>query len=128
MTELPKEKQALAVSLSVSGKYQDVASELDVNILNSDNGMTDLLSKLDASFEKEATDNLFGTYLEIDRFKRTSGDIQEFIHELERRYIRMKMWKLILPDDILGCKLIECSGLEQREKQMVLSTKKQTKV
>ena len=50
VTELAKKKQAMAVALSLSGKYREVATSISIDDLDSDNGMTELLKVMDENF------------------------------------------------------------------------------
>lgn len=50
VTELKKEKQALAVSLSLTGNARETAMELPANELEKENGMELLIALLDKSF------------------------------------------------------------------------------
>ena len=51
--DLSKSIRALALALSFPGKYREVATEVSNAELNSDDGMTILLAKLDQSFQKD---------------------------------------------------------------------------
>ena len=56
VTDLDKKKQALAVSLSLTGRVRDSALEIAAGDLNKDDRMTTLLKKLDSVFLKEEKD------------------------------------------------------------------------
>ena len=47
VTDLPKAKQALALTLGLQEKYREVALEISAEDLNKDEGMTILLAKLE---------------------------------------------------------------------------------
>ena len=53
VTELDEKKQALAVTLSLKGRAKASALEIAAGDLNSDPGMTALMTKLDLVFLKE---------------------------------------------------------------------------
>ena len=113
--------------LSLKGKYREIATEIDVEILNQDNGMTELFKVLDANFKNETVDSSFSAYLEFEHFGRAHLSVHDYILEFERRYNKIKRLNMTLPDEILGCKLLDCSGLDQKEKQMVLTSVKSLK-
>ena len=127
VTELTLKNQALAVTLSLKGKYREIATEIDVEILNQDNGMTELFKVLDANFKKETVDSSFSAYLDFEHFGRAHLSVPDYILEFERRYNKIKRLNMTLPDEILGCKLLDFSGLDQKEKQMVLTSVKSLK-
>ena len=62
VTELPKEKQALAVTLSLSGSIKKSALELDADVLGTNEGMDTLLEHLDKVFKKEEKDCAYEAY------------------------------------------------------------------
>lgn len=53
VTDLDKKKQALAVTLSLTGRARDSALEISAEDLNADTGMQTLIAKLDSVFLKE---------------------------------------------------------------------------
>ena len=127
VTELPKKKQALAVTLSLSDKYREVATEIDIEVLNSDNGIDELFKVLDNSFRQETVDSSFAMYMEFESFQRGSLSVLDFILEFERRYKKLTRLKMALPEEILGCKLLAGSGLDAKEKQKILTSVKTLK-
>ena len=62
MTDIAKAKQALAVTLSLTGQYKEVAISVSVDQLNSDEGMDALLAVMDANFQKESRGSAYEAY------------------------------------------------------------------
>ncbi|XP_062409954.1 uncharacterized protein LOC134100639 [Sardina pilchardus] len=90
VTELDKNKQALAVALSLSGRARNAALEIAAADLNKDNGLTTLLHKLDTVFLKEEKDRQYDAYTEFDNIKReTNVSMLDYIIEFERIYNKM---------------------------------------
>ncbi len=56
ITELAKEKQALALTLSLNGRKREVAREVPLAELNSNDGVTKLKDKLKSSFATNEVD------------------------------------------------------------------------
>ena len=50
LTNLPAKKMALAIHLSLKGRARAASSELTVDELSADNGVTTLIAKLDGIF------------------------------------------------------------------------------
>ena len=86
-----------------------------------------MLDELDKYFLKKSFDSSYSIYLQFKHYKRDNTNVSEYIQEFERRYNRLKKLELKLPDEILGCKLLENSCLEKHEKQMVLTSVKTLK-
>ena len=123
VTDLKKDKQAAAVALSLKGALRDIAISMNLNELNTDDGMSILLAELDKHFKKEACDLAFDAYKKFEGFQRMPDQsMLDYIIEFEKRYNEMKTYDMELPVNVRGCKLLESAGLDQREKQIVLSS------
>jgi len=59
VTELPKKKQALAVTLTLTGKARETATQVNAEDLHKDDGMDTLIEALDSAFLKEAKDRAY---------------------------------------------------------------------
>ena len=122
VTDLEEKKQALAVALSLTGRARDSALEIAAADLNVDGGMLILLTKLDSVFLKEEKDRQYEAYTEFDRIKRENGvSMVDYIIEFERRYNRLRKFKMELPDAVLAFKLLDTAGLKVKDKQLALT-------
>ncbi len=122
VTALDKKKQALAVALSLTGRARDSALEISAVDLNTDDGMTTLLTKLDSVFLKDQKDRQYEAYTDFDRVTRENGaSMQDYIVEFERRYNRMRKFQMELPDAVLAFKLLDTAGLNVKDKQLALT-------
>lgn len=74
VTELDEKKQALAVALGLEGQVGESAMAIPAEQLDSDNGMTTLLAKLDSVFLKEEKDRAYEAYSHFDSV--TEGTIK----------------------------------------------------
>lgn len=122
VTDLDKKKQALAVTLTLTGRAREAALEVAATELNKDEGMKTLTDTLDKVFEKEKIDSTYEAYTQFDKFSRKDGtSISDYVMEYERLYNRCKKYKLELPDAVLAFKLLDGSGLDLRSRQMALT-------
>lgn len=122
VTDLDKKKQALAITLSLSGRARESALEIAAHDLNTDTGMDVLLSKLDSVFLKEEKDRQYEAYTEFDRINRQSGtSMVDYIIEFEQRYNKIRKFKMELPDAVLAFKLLDTAGLNTKHKQLALT-------
>ena len=122
MTDLAKKKQALAVTLTLSGKARETAIQVPAASLNTDEGMDILISELDKCFLQEVKDSAYQAYKNFDTFVRS--DIQScnnYIIEFEHKYNRAKKFRMELPDAVLAFKLLESANLSEKEKQLALT-------
>lgn len=122
VTDLDKKKQALAVTLSLSGRARESALEIAAEHLNVDTGMSVLLDKLDSVFLKEEKDRQYEAYTEFDRIdRRGDTSMMDYIIEFERRYNKLRKFKMELPDAVLAFKLLDTAGLNVKDKQLALT-------
>ena len=84
VTDLAKNKQALAVTLSLKGQSKAIALELDRDILHSDGGIKYLLDALDPVFRKDETDISYSVYRDFESYEKTnSQSMNDYIVEFE---------------------------------------------
>ena len=123
LTDVPKEKQALAVTLSsLSGQAKAKSLEIPVDTLNKENGLNTLIEAIDKLYLRDKVDLSYTAFREFDTFAKTEEmSMDEFIIEYERRYGQCKRYEMVLPDAVLSFKLLDSSGLSQKEKQLVLT-------
>ncbi|KAG7489765.1 bifunctional UDP-N-acetylglucosamine transferase and deubiquitinase ALG13 isoform X2 [Solea senegalensis] len=122
VTDLDIKKQALAVTLSLTGRAKASALEIAAGDLNSDTGMTALLTKLDSVYLKEEKDRQYEAYTEFDRITRGSGvSMVDHIIEFEHLYNKIRKLKMDLPDAMLAFKLLDTAGLDVKDKQLALT-------
>ena len=122
ITDLPAKKQAVAIILSLSGQYREVATSINSELLKAKNGVENLVTELDKHFKRESIDKSYKGYREFEHYVRNNDvSTSQYVHEFERRYNKLKKQGMAYPDNILDCKLSEMSNIEPRDKQMVLS-------
>ena len=122
VTDLDKKKQALAVTLSLSGKPREVALEIPSASLNSEDGMTVLINALDNVFLSDEQDNSYAAYTCFEQFKKAQNmSMNDYIIEFERLYNKTKKFHMELPDPVLAFKLLDSCNLTNQEKQLALT-------
>lgn len=123
VTELEKKKQALAVTLSLTGRARGAALEISEDDLNKDDGMKTILDKLDSVFLKAKTDRQYDAYTEFDRITQEHGiPMADYIIEFESKYNKLHNFGMTLPDAVLTFKLLDTAGLDAKGKQLALTT------
>ena len=121
VTDLSKEKQALAVTLTLTGTAKQTALNISANDLNKDDGMDKLIEALDGVFLREKKDLAYDAYSAFDKYRRSSEPMTDFIVEFEQRYNLAKKHEMTLPDAVLAFKLLDGAGLEPQERQLALT-------
>ena len=91
VTDLSKEKQALAIVLSLSGKAREKARELNIAVINVATGVDLLIQKLDEIFKKEEVDGAYEAYNKFEHFKRDQEkSMINYIIEFDELYAKVK--------------------------------------
>ena len=86
-TDLPKNKRPLAIALSLTGKARSQAMFMDINVLNEDNGVTQILAELDKVFQKDTIDLAYDAYTNFDKYVKSDDvSMTDYVTEFEQRY------------------------------------------
>lgn len=122
VTDLPEEKQALAVTLSFSGSAKKTALELKAEDLAKKEGLDTLLKHLDGVFKRDDKDCAYEAYQNFENFRRSaSTSMADYIIQFEQHYNRLSGYKMVLPDGILAFKLLDNAGLSAQERKLALT-------
>lgn len=127
LTDLDVKKRGIAIALSLPEEGQNsirdkVFSELTVDVLNADNGVEKLIEFMDKIFKKDELSEAYEAYTEFDRFRRSKAtSMEDYVTEFEKLYNKTKKFKMDLPQPVLAFKLLECSELDMKDRQLVLT-------
>ena len=85
LTDIPKEKQALAIHLVLTGKARQASSEVEISELEKPDGVQSLIGKLDQLFLMEESRRQFRAFQELYNLRQMAdSDVGEFVNEFER--------------------------------------------
>ena len=122
-TTVKKEKQAIGVHLSLTGRARKATSEIPAADMKSAEGMKHLTDKLDRVFLQDSNWKCFHTYLAFENFRRSNDcSIDEYLSEFDLRHYKLKECGVNLPDAIVACRLLKSCGLTDLNFQLALST------
>ena len=123
ITDLDKNKQAIVIHLSLSGRARSASSELTKEQLNAEDGVGKLLERLDRVFLQDANWRCFNAYLAFENCRRDSDTaIDEFLSEFDKRNFKLKECGVVLPETVLACRLLKSANLSDVHFQLALST------
>ena len=120
VTDLDEKKRGVAVALYLSGRRREVAMEVPSTDLNED-GLESLLNKLETVFRIDTVDAALISYDSFESVKRLGQTIAEYIQNFEMAHKKLKKHQMVIPDNILACKLLRNVELEEKERQMALA-------
>ena len=104
VTDLDKEKQGIAVALSLpendSSQIRDkVFCELKIEDLNANDGVDILIRFMDNVFKKDELTDMYEQYTNFDRYKRKNEDTMEsYVIEFEKLYHKTRKFNMELPE------------------------------
>lgn len=122
VTELDKEKMALAVTLTLTGKAREAALGITAADLNKAAGMKTLTDKLDGIFEKEKKDHTYEVYRTFESLTRDENvSMSDYCVEFDQKYQKCKDKQMVLPDAVLAFKLLDKANLTTQGRQLALT-------
>ena len=128
ITDLPKEKQAIAVALSLpqtpdtTGIRERVFEELEVSDLKKEVGMKTLTDYLDKNLGKDDLVDPLEKFEDFEDYTRRSGQsINDYVAEFDQEYNKLGKLKMELPSAILAFKLLRRGNITQEERLLVLT-------
>ena len=125
ITDLSKNKQALAVHLTLKGQAKEIANQLATDEKKMDDGLNRLLGKLDEAFLKEPERRKFMAYQDFEECVRKDGiSICDFMREFDTKYFKMKAKGMVLPDEVLAFRLVKNSRLTEVQRDQVMASTK----
>ena len=122
-TSLEKEKQALAIFLSLEGKARETELEVEVDDLNKDDGVEKVLAQLDNLFLKDKLQLAYTSYDNFEKFRRPSDmSMADYVAEFERLYNKSKVYEMVLPEGILAYKFLNNANLSDTHDKLIRAT------
>lgn len=126
LTDLPEEKRALAIHLSLSGRARTASSEIPVEDLKKNSGVQTLLKKLDTLFLPDKGRRQFAAFHSLYNLRRGSGvSISEFVSEFEHTYFKFSQEDMKLPDAVMAFMLLASCNLSESDMHLVMSAVKE---
>ncbi|KAK4322794.1 hypothetical protein Pmani_006461 [Petrolisthes manimaculis] len=125
VTNVEKKKQATTVALSFpeGSEVRDrVFNEIEITVLNADDGMKALLQQIDTWYKKDKLASAYDSWSDFDSFRKTDDlTMESYITQFEKRHKKLSKHNIVLPEIILAFKLLDCAGLSHRDKQLALT-------
>ena len=122
-TDLHKTKQGPALVMSLSGKALEAILELEDSVISSENGVKQILNKLDTIYKKDELHEKFVDLENFESYKRTPEmSIHDFLIEFDQRYNKLRRHQTTMTDDLLGFKLLKAANLNSQHEQLIKAT------
>ena len=123
LTPLEKTKQGPALILSLEGKAQEVALQLDANEISAENGAQNVINKLNSLYKKDALIEKFNDVESYETYKRPNEcSIKDFVIEFEKHLYKIKSHGIQPSDDLSAYRLLKAANLSSTHEQMIKAT------
>ena len=91
LTNIAKEKQAIAIHLSLSGRARKSTSELSITDFKSDPNLTNLFENLDRVFLQDENWKCFNAYLAFENLNKSEDKtIDKYLSEFHLKHHKLK--------------------------------------
>ena len=118
--KLEKEEQGPALALSLSGHARQAAMDIDTNLMKSADGLQAVINKLDGLYLKDVNQRIYVALKTFERFRRTDEvSMDDYLNQFDLRYNKLKAHGIILPDIVLGYRMLESANLSQSRNELV---------
>ena len=127
VTELRKEKQGVAIALSLPENDKNqirekVFEQISIEDLKKEDGLDTLIAFLDAHLKKDDLADGLEKFEEFEDFQRLNRmNVTEYIASFDSRYRKIEKLKMTLPSEILAFKLLRKANISKEEKLLVLT-------
>ena len=116
-------KQAPAICLSLAGRAREAALQLSVETLNSDEGVTELMKALDSLYLKDKDQLIYEAYDNFEKFIwPLHMNMSDYLNEFEHLNIKLKEYKIDLPEPVLAYRLLKSAKISQEKEQLARAT------
>ena len=121
VTELSKEKHAVAVALSLPEDdkrkvKEKVFGELELDVLYSENGMSVLFEFLDRYLLEDELMNSWNKFEDFEKIERKHGQIiREYVADFDLKFRKLEKIHIKLPSEILAFKLLRNANLSKQK-------------
>ena len=120
---MEKDKQGAAVLLTLEGAAEEAALELDVSVINSNDGLKSIIQQLDKRYIKDRTLEKFQALEAFDSYQRKpERSINEHIHDLEKLYFKLKSHGTTISEDLLAYKLLKSVSVSPADEKLAKGT------
>ena len=118
--KLEKQEQGPALALSLTGHARQAAMEIDTAVMNSDQGLLSVINKLNGLYLKDVNQRIYVALKNFECYKRSADtSMDNFLNQFDLRYNKLRAHGIVLPDVVLGYRMIESANLTQSRNELV---------
>ena len=122
LTGLKSEKQGPAVYMTLRDKPKEAVLELEVNKIGGVNDVKIITDRLDKIFLKDEIQSTYLAYEKLEKIKKAVTMSITDIVEFARLDYKIKVHKMVLPDDELAYRVLKSANLSAEQQQVARAT------
>ena len=116
LTNVPAEKQGLAIASSLTGKALEAVLQLSDTQINGAGGFKNVMDKLDAVYKKNSLTQKIEDIEKFESLRRDGNStVKEYISMFEKCVSQLKTHEIVYPKDVEGYKLLKGSNIPPNE-------------
>ena len=123
VSTLDAKSKASQVFLNLTGEAEEAVLELEETDIHSDNGLTNILNRLDRLYKKDETLQKFEWFEKFESYSRSEDmSILQHISKFEQIYNKVKKYGSTMSDDLLAFKLLKTAKLSPANEKLAKAT------
>ena len=125
-TDITPKKQGSAIFLTLEGKAREAVLELEVKDINCDDGVKNVLAKLDTLYVRDKVQTAYEAYDRFEKFQRNSEmSMSDFMIEFERLLSKTKSFGTTMSSDLLAYRLLKAANIPEQQQHFARATVKE---
>lgn len=122
ISKIPKNEQAACIRLSLKGRAKVASSEIGLDVLMADDGVTKLLEKLDGLFLVDKGRRQFMAFEKLHNLRRKEGgDVRQFISDFDHCCFEYEKLDMALAPTVKAFLLLSSCNFEKSDQKLVMS-------
>ena len=122
-TNISPSHQAPAFFLSLTGQARTAILEMDISLLNAEDGMDKLVEKLDTLFLEDKNQSAFICYKNFENYHRErNASINDYLIQFDRHIVKLREFQMILPEPVLAYRALKSANLSPENERLIRAT------
>ena len=109
--------------LSLTGQARTAILEMDISLLNAEDGMDKLVEKLDTLFLEDKNQSAFICYENFENYHRERNtSINDYLIQFDRHVAKPREFQIILPEPVLAYCALKSVNLSPENERLIRAT------
>ena len=109
--------------LSLTGQARTAILEIDISLLNAEDGMDKLVEKLDTLFLEDKNQSAFICYENFENYHRECNtSINDYLIQFDRHVAKLREFQITLPEPVLAYRALKSANLSPENKRLIRAT------